>query len=77
MPQPRIPHTFWRDLTSRFDVVGPYYTSSGALEAKFILGVVLDTVKALHLFGFSDGASPNLSTIKSTMGVSGVLRVSF
>jgi hypothetical protein len=68
----------WRDLTSPFDVVGPYYSSGGTLEAKFILGIVLETIKVFHLFGFNtsllvcDGASSNLSTIKSTMGVSGV-----
>jgi hypothetical protein len=68
----------WRDLTSSFDVVGPYFTSSGALESKFILRMVLETIKLFHLYGFNtsllvcDGASPNLSTIKTTMGVSGV-----
>ena len=30
----------WRDLTSPFDVVGPYFTSSGSLESKFILSCV-------------------------------------
>ena len=68
----------WRDLTSSFDLVGPYYTSSGAFESKFIVGVVLETVKLYHLYGFNtsllvcDGASSNLSTIKLTMGISGV-----
>ena len=56
----------WRDLTSPFDVVGPYYSSSGTLEAKFILGIVLETIKVFHLFGFNtsllvcDGASSTL-----------------
>lgn len=27
----------WRDLTSSFDVVGPYFTSGGQLESKFIV----------------------------------------
>ena len=27
--------TIWRDLTSDVDIVGPYYTSNGPLEAKF------------------------------------------
>ena len=68
----------WRDLTSSFDLVGPYYTSSGAFESKFILGVVLETIKLYFLYGFNtsllvcDGASPNLATIKTTMSVSGV-----
>jgi hypothetical protein len=68
----------WRDLTSSFDVVGPYYCSSGALECKFIIGVVLETIKIFHVFEFEtsllvcDGASSNLSAIKQTIGVSGV-----
>ena len=43
-----------------------------------MLGVVLETVKLFHLYGFStsvlvcDGASPNLTAIKTTMGESGV-----
>ena len=65
----------WRDLTSSFDVVGPYYCSNGTLECN---GVVLQTIKTFHLFEFEtsllvcDGASWNLSAIKQTLGVSGV-----
>lgn len=68
----------WRDLTSSFDVVGPYYSNSGSFESKFIVGVVLETVKVFHLFGFQtsllicDGASCNLTAIKSTMETSGI-----
>lgn len=39
----------WRDLTSCFDVVGPYYCSSGTLECKFIISVVLETIKIFHV----------------------------
>ena len=68
----------WRDLTSSFDVVGPYYTSGKTMESKYVLGVVLETVKLFHLYGFStsvlvcDGASSNLTAIKTTMGEHGV-----
>ena len=68
----------WQDLTSSFDVVGAYYTSSKTIESKYILGVVLETMKIFHLYGFNtcvlvcDGASSNLTTIKTTMGESGV-----
>ena len=47
------------------------------MESKYILGVVLETVKIFHLYGFNtcvldcDGASSNLTMIK-TMGESGV-----
>lgn len=70
----------WRDLTSPFDVVGPYYTSSGPLESKFILACVLESVKTLHLYGFKtsllvcDAAAPNVSVIKETTGVHGAYR---
>ena len=43
----------WRDLTSSFNVVGPDYTSSKTMESKYILGVVLETVKTFHLYGFN------------------------
>ena len=48
------------------------------MESKYILGIMLETVKFFHLYGFNtcvlvcDGASSNLTTIKMTMGESGV-----
>lgn len=69
----------WRDLTSPFDIVGPYYTSSDTLESKFILSCLLDTLRNFHVHGFHtcmcvcDAASSNVSTIKLTCGLSGVL----
>ena len=33
----------WRDLTSPFDAVGPYFTSTGSLDSKFILSCVLES----------------------------------
>lgn len=65
----------WRDLTSPFDVVGPYYTSSGALESKFILACVYESIRVIYLYGFKmcalvcDAAAPNVSVIKATTGV--------
>lgn len=67
----------WRDLTSTFDIVGPYFTSSGPLEAKFILSCVLEAVKVFHLYGFHtcalvcDAAASNVSVIKLTTGTDG------
>ena len=29
----------WRDLTSSFDIVGPYFASSSQLESKFIVSL--------------------------------------
>ena len=67
----------WRNLTSSFDIIGPYFTSSGTMESKFILSCGMETLKLFHLYGFKtsvllcDGASTNLCTIKATMGTSG------
>ena len=65
----------WRDLTSPFDVVGPYYNSSSVLESKFILLCVLETLQIFHLHGFKtweimcDAASPNVASIKASCGI--------
>lgn len=67
----------WRDLTSPYDIVGPYYTSGESLKGKAVLPCVLETLKLFHLYGFRvialvcDGASSNLSTLKVTSGVCG------
>ena len=68
----------WRDLTSDFDIVGPYFTSPSTMDCKFTLSCVLETIKLFQLHGLStsllvcDGASSNLSLIKATHDVSGV-----
>ena len=67
----------WRDLTSSFDVVGPYFTSSSQLESKFIVSCILQSLRIFHLYGFHtcavvcDGASANFSALKSTCSTSG------
>ena len=67
----------WCDLTSPFDVIGPYFTSSGTLESKFLLSCVLESIKAFHLYRFKmyalvcDAAAPNVSVVKATTGVHG------
>ena len=71
----------WRDLTSAFDLVGPYYESAGTMKSKFVLACVYDTMKLLHLYGFKvsalmcDGASSNLTALKTTTGVYGAYPV--
>ena len=40
----------WRDLTSSYDIVGPFYTSSVNFTAKVIHACVLETI---HLFQVS------------------------
>ena len=67
----------WRDLTSEFDIIGPYFTSSESVDSKFTLSCVLETIKLFASYGLSTsllvcgGASSNLSLIKSTHGFSG------
>ena len=29
--------TLWRDLSSDYDIIGPYYTSEGGLKSKFLV----------------------------------------
>ena len=39
----------WRDLTSSFDIVGPYCTSENPMTAKFVMACVLETVKLFQV----------------------------
>ena len=60
----------WRDLSSDFDVVGPYFTASESLETASLYSMVTRTMLAFLHFGFGvrallcDGASSNLSLLK-------------
>ncbi|XP_065907460.1 uncharacterized protein [Dysidea avara] len=71
----------WRDLTSSFDIVGPYFTSSENFTAKVIHACVLETIQLFQIHGFStsllvcDGAAPNLTVVKSTHGHSGAYNI--
>lgn len=71
----------WRDLTSSFDSIGPYY-SSESLKSKFILACVFETVKIFYSYEFQtsvlvcDSASANLTASKMSTGVSGAYGVS-
>ena len=61
----------WRDLTSSFDIAGPYFTSSSSVDAKFVLACVLETVKLFQCHGMKtsvlvcDRGSSNIATIKA------------
>ena len=37
-------HILWRDMTSDCDIIGPYFTSAGTVDSKFILSCVLETI---------------------------------
>ena len=72
----------WRDLTSEFDIVGPYFTCSSSVEAKFVLACILETVKLFQLHGLKtsvlvcDGGSSNIATIKASHGCHGAYSTS-
>ena len=61
-----------RDLTSQFDIVIPYFTSSGSVDGKFVLTCVLETVKLFQLHSLKtsvlvcDGGSSNVGAIKAS-----------
>ena len=66
----------WRDLSSIFDVVGPYFNILSTMETKFLHSIVTRTMLAFTQHGFgvkalpSDGASCNLSLMKLLSGQS-------
>ena len=35
----------WRDLTSNYDIIGPYFTCAESVDSKFIVASMLDTIK--------------------------------
>jgi len=67
----------WRDLTSRYDIVGPYFTSASTVESKFVLACVFETIKLFQHHGLKtsllvcNGGSANITTIKASHGCSG------
>ena len=52
----------WRDLTSNFDIVVPFFTSSSTMESKLIISCVLDTLKLLYLHGMKVSVLEHLPT---------------
>ena len=59
-----------RDLTSDFDVIGPYFSSGKGMECEFVISCLMTTIQAFHIYGFKtmevvcDCASTNLKAIK-------------
>ena len=43
----------WRDLSSDFDALGPYFTVPSTMESKFLHAMVTKTMLAFTQFGFS------------------------
>ena len=63
--------TLWRDLSSDYHMVGPYYTSEGGLKSKFLLACLYDAMRQFHQFNFNvaavvcDGAGAYLTSLKT------------
>ena len=64
----------WRDLSSDFNVVGPYFNCSSTIETQFLHSIVIQTMLSFCRFGFyvqsllCNGASSNLSLLKLLCG---------
>ena len=41
----------WRDLTSSYDIVGPYFTSSTSVENKCVTACIFETIKLFQYHG--------------------------
>lgn len=71
----------WRDLTSCYDIVGPYFTSSSTVESKFVVACVFETIKLFQFHGLKtsllvcDGGSANIATIKASHGCNGAYSI--
>lgn len=71
----------WRDLTSDYDIICPYFASEGSTNSHFISACLFNVLSALHVVGFKvsavlcDGASSNLSLMKLTQNYSGAYGV--
>ena len=67
--------TMWRDLTSPYDIIGPYFTTESPIEHKFLYDCVMKTVAVFTNFQFMvrslvcDGASTNLALVKLLCGL--------
>ena len=76
-----ILQSLWRDLTSEFDIVGPYFTCANSVDGKFVLVCVLGTVKLFQLHNLKTsildchGGSSNGAVIKASHGCRGAYSV--
>ena len=70
LPAEYVLQFLWRDLSSDFDVIGPYFNLKSTIDHKIVIETVFETMEAFHFFGFKtnalvcDGASSNLAAIK-------------
>jgi hypothetical protein len=64
----------WRDLSSNFDIMGPYFTCASSIEMHCLHSMVVRTILTFSQFGLGvrallcDGASGNLALLKLLCG---------
>lgn len=64
----------WRDLTSSFDLIGPYFPNGSSMDSSVLQELIMLTLKAFTSYGFKvsillcDGASSNLTVMKILSG---------
>lgn len=64
----------WRDLTSSFDLIGPYFSIRSSMDSSVLQELIMLTLKAFTSYGFKvsillcDGASSNLTVMKILSG---------
>ena len=67
----------WRDITSDFNVIGPYFTCEKSLEMKFLTACLFEAMYVFETYDFHilghicDGASCNLALLKCLCDRSG------
>ena len=67
----------WHDLTSNYDIIGPYFRSAESVDSYFVIACVLDIVKLFQHHElktsllFCDGCTANLTAIKAVHEESG------
>lgn len=67
----------WRDVSSKFDLIGPFFTSESGLDARFTAACLFEMMCSLESVGFNivclvcDGASANLTVLKNLCGIKG------
>lgn len=60
----------WRDFTSHFDVIGPFYSFKSTIDSKVVIETLFETMRVFNNHGFKtiavacDGASSNMAAIK-------------
>ena len=60
----------WRDFTSHFDVIGPFYSFDSTIDSKIVIETLFETMRVFRNHGFKtiavvcDGASSNMAAIK-------------